>query len=229
MVAFPALVGGCAAPRINAASRTHVGQVFCLRGLFDVFSLGLDDLAERLRREGVNATAVSGPSWRTLGGEICRARSRGDLQGPLILIGHSYGADNAIRLARYLVHQNIEVELLVLLDATDPPAVPENVVRCLHVYRPTALGDLLPSVFAGNPVQAEGGNNRTEIANEIVSPEIFGTAAAHIGHLNLDASAAVHELIVDEVLRICPTHGVSEGDLSESRDDPASHRSREER
>lgn len=229
MVAFPALVGGCAGPRIDGASQTRVGQVYCLRGLFDVFSLGLNDLAERLRREGIDATAVSGPFWLTIGCDICRARSRGNLHGPVILIGHSYGADNAVWMARYLGRQNIEVELLVLLDATDPPAVPENVARCLHLYRPSFLGDLLPLSFAGNPVQAEEGNNRTKIVNQIISPEIFGTAAAHIGHLNVDASAAVHDLIVDEVLRICPTRGVSKGNLSESRDGPTSRRSRAER
>ena len=228
MVVFPALVGGCAAPRIDGASQTRVGQAFCMRGLLDVFSLGLNDLAERLRSEGINATTVSGPSWRKLGYEIFRARSRGDLQGPLILIGHSYGADNAVRMARYLGHQNIEVELLVLLDTTSPPAVPENVARCLHMYRPTALGNLLPLAFAGNAVQAEEGNNRTEIVNEIVSPETFGTAAAHIDHFNIDASASVHELVVNEVLRICPTRGDSKGNISESRDDPASCRSRAE-
>lgn len=229
MVMFPALVGGCVAPRIDGASRTRVGHVFCLRGLLDVFSLGLNDLAERLRQEGIDATAVSGPSWLTLGCDISREWSRGNLQGPVILIGHSYGADNAVWMARYLGRRNIEVELLVLLDATDPPAVPESVARCLHVYRPTVLGNLLPFSFAGNPVQAEEGNNRTAIVNHIVSPEIFGTAAAHIGHLNVDASAAVHDLIVDEILRICPTHSVSKGNLSESRDGPTSRRSRAER
>jgi len=228
MVAFPSLVGGCTGPRIDSASQTRVGQVFCLRGLLDVFSVGLDDLAERLRREGIDATAMSGPSWRALGYEISRTRSGGDLQGPLILIGHSYGADDAIWLARFLSHQNIEVELLVLLDATDPPAVPENVARCRHLYRPTILGDLLPFVFAGNPVQAEESNNRTEIINEIASPEIFGPAAARIDHFSIDASAAVHDLIVDEVLRICPTRSVSKGSISKSRDHPTSSRSRAE-
>src|SRR5688500_19720138 len=47
-----------------------------------------------------------------------------------------------------------------------------------HLYRPTVLGDVLPFVFAGNPVQAEEGNNRTKIINEIVSSEIFGADAS---------------------------------------------------
>jgi hypothetical protein len=178
--------------------------VFCLRGLLDVFSLGLNDLAERLRREGIDAMPLSGPRWRTLEREIDRAKRQGDLQGPLILIGHSHGADNAVRMARNLRQRNIQVELLVLLDATSPPAVPRNVTRCLHLYRPTVLGYLLPFVFAGNPVEAEEGNTRTEIVNTIVSREIFGPVAARIGHFNIDASVPVHDVVVKEVLRICP-------------------------
>ncbi len=204
IVGLAASVGGCVAPRIDSATQLRTGQAFCLRGILDVVSLGLNDLSERLRSEGIEAITVSGPSWRSLARNIHRARLRGDLQEPLILVGHSYGADNAIRLARRLSRWNIEVALLVLLDATSPPPLPSNVARCLHVYRPTVLGDLFPSVFAGQPVDAEVGNTRTEIVNKIVSRENFGAEAARIVHLNLDANAAVHDLVVKEILRVCP-------------------------
>ncbi len=204
IVGLAVLAGGCAAPRIGSATESHIGRVFCMRGLLDVFSLGLNDLAERLRSEGVAAISVSGPSWQALGREIHRAWLRGDLHGPLILIGHSHGADNAVRMARTLGKRNIDVELLVLLDATSPPGVPSNVARCLHLYRPTVLGHLFPFVFAGNPVEAEDGNTRTEIVNMIVSREIFGPLASRIDHFNIDASGPVHDLVVKEVLRICP-------------------------
>ena len=42
MAAVALLAGGCAAPRIGSSSQAHRGRVFCLRGLFDVFSLGLN-------------------------------------------------------------------------------------------------------------------------------------------------------------------------------------------
>jgi pimeloyl-ACP methyl ester carboxylesterase len=207
-------MGGCVASRIDSAAQLRTGQTFCLRGLLDVFSLGLNDLSERLRSEGIEAITVSGPSWPSLARKIHRARLRGDLQKPLILVGHSYGADDAIRLARKLGRWNIDVELLVLLDATIPPPLPSNVARCLHVYRPTVVGDLFPFLFAGNPVDAEEGNHRTEIVNKIVSRENFGAAAARMGHLNLDASVAVHDLILKKILRICPPGDVRERSLS---------------
>jgi pimeloyl-ACP methyl ester carboxylesterase len=205
LAAFVLLVSGCAAPQIAATTSSRAGQVVCLRGLLDVFSLGLNDLAERLRHDGIEAITVSGPSWPRLAQSIREARSRGDLRKPLVLVGHSYGADDAIRLARKLKRWNIEVELLVLLDATTPPPVPSNVVRCLHVYRPTVMGDVFPHLFAGNPVDAEPGNHRTQVVNRIVSRESFGAAAAHIGHFSIDASDAVHDLVLREVQSVFPS------------------------
>jgi len=201
-----ALGGACAAPRAHRPAGPRTGEVLCLRGLLDVFSLGLNDLAERLRQEGFDARSANGGSWRVLSLETHQSRLRGDSQGPLVLIGHSYGADNAVRMARELRKWDIEVDFLVLLDATSPPTVPANVVRCLHLYRPTVFGDLLPSVFAGNPVKPEQGNDRTEIVNKIVSEEALGPAAARVGHFSIDASAVVHDLVVREVLQLCPAH-----------------------
>ena len=196
---------GCATPRVRHVGLHRTVEVYCLRGLLDVFSLGLNDLSERLRSEGIYAITVSGPLWPGLARKIHRAQLRGDLQEPLILVGHSYGADNAVRLARKLGGWNIDVELLVLLDATSPPPLPSNVARCLHVYRPTTVGNLFPFLFAGNPVDAEEGNHRTEIVNKIVSREDFGEAAARIDHFSIDASVAVHDLVLKEILRICPS------------------------
>ena len=204
IVGLVTLAGGCVAPQIRDTTQVRAGRVFCLRGLLDVFSLGLNDLSERLCGEGIEARALSGPSWPSLARKIRQARLQGRLQEPLVLIGHSYGADDAIRLARKLSRWNIDVELLVLLDATTPPRVPSNVDRCLHVYRPTVVGDLLPFLFAGNPVDAEKDNHRTVFVNMIVSRENFGASAARIGHLNVDSSTAVHDLVVKEILRIGP-------------------------
>ncbi len=211
IVVLAASMGGCIAPRIDRAGRLRTGRAFCLRGLLDVFSLGLNDLSERLRGEGISAITVSGPSWPDLARRIRGARLRGELAGPLILVGHSYGADDAVRLARRLGRYSIDVALVVLLDATSPPPLPPNVARCVHVYRPTVLGDLFPILFAGNPVEAAEGNDRTEIVNKIVSRADFGAAAARVDHMNIDASTDIHGFVMKEVLRVCPMIAVREG------------------
>ncbi len=200
---LPCVLHGCAVPKINSPSHSGDGYAFCIRGLFDVFSLGLNDLAKQLRQEGINAFAISGPAWPRLGEEIRQANLEGRLSGPLVFVGHSYGADDAIRLAHELDQYGIDVELLVLLDATNPPPVPGNVVRCVHLYRPALAGKILPGVFAGNPVVADPTNHRTVIRNLSLAEGRFKQTAASVGHMNIDASPLVHELVIREVVAVC--------------------------
>lgn len=193
---------GCAGPRLPAGPAPRVGQVYCLRGLIDVFSLGLNDLNARLQAEGVRSTVMSGSRWRTLAADLAERPLPGR-NSPIVLIGHSYGADNAVRLSRDLHELGINVELLVMLDATAPPPIPANVKRCVHYYRPSTLGEANPALFAGNPVVLEDGNRRTELVNTVVSTESLGPQAASVGHFNIDASACIHEAVLGEVLRVC--------------------------
>ena len=50
----------------RAAQPQARAHVYLLRGLFSVFSLGMDSLAEELKRRGVDATVHSYSDWQTL-------------------------------------------------------------------------------------------------------------------------------------------------------------------
>ena len=194
---------GCKAPRVGPSQMPRQGNVYLMRGLLDVFSLGVNKLARDLRAEGVDAQTLSGPAWRDLSWRIKQAYREGELQGPLIFAGHSYGADHAIDVARDLKDAGIEVELLALMDAVVRPAVPANVVRVYHVYRPSLMGKLLPSIFAGSSVEAEEGNQRTELVNHDLTIRKDGARVLLIGHLSIEESDLVRELIKGEILRVC--------------------------
>jgi pimeloyl-ACP methyl ester carboxylesterase len=201
-----ATINGCTAPRAVQFEHKRAGRVYCLRGLMDVFSLGLNGLAEKLRAEGVDARAMSGSACRAAARQIESDYAAGSDLEPLILVGHSYGADHAVELAKHLQRRGIRVQLLVLLDATAPPTVPASVERCLHLYKPTTMGDLLPAFFAGNPVALDRDNRETQIFNEIVSTDVFGPEAAAVNHFNIDASEAVHAVVIREIVQICPPY-----------------------
>jgi pimeloyl-ACP methyl ester carboxylesterase len=176
------------------------GRVLCLRGLADVFSLGMNELARRLREDGIQAVAASGSRWRSLADDIAeKTRQRQPLR-PLVLVGHSYGADNAVRLATRLQQTRTPVDLLVLLDATNPDPVPSNVRQCVHFYQPTTIGALFPGVFAGHPVMAAEGNDRTRISNRPLNRQHLGDAASGVNHFNVDTSETVQRLVLDEIL-----------------------------
>ena len=179
------------------APASSVPRVFLLRGLWDVFSLGLDDLAHELNAQGLPATSISGPDWYPLAQRLQADYTNGEIR-PLVLVGHSYGADDAVALARYLADQGVPVALLALVDATNPPAIPSNVDRCMQWFIPMQLADLAPHDFAGNPVIAAPGNEHTIIENLVfsagLSPRTHGA-----NHFNIEEHAYLHELVIAEI------------------------------
>jgi len=177
-------------------------QIVLLRGLDDVFSLGLDTLQQVMVNIGLDASVYSGGAWSSVGAQIAAARAFESDPPDLVIIGHSYGADDGIRLATYFRTRTIPVRLLILLDATSPPPIPDNVERCLHLYNLWLPGYLAPGVFSGNPVVAAPGNARTAITNEVITPNPSNTAVGCVNHFNIDASAVVHRRILEEVFSI---------------------------
>ena len=143
MVSLTLLATG-AFPSSSANAQTSVarhrpGHVYLMRGLFNVFSLGMDELAAKIEAVGMSAEAVSFASWSSLGDSIIAKYRAGDHQ-PIILMGHSYGADTTISLARKLNDNKIPVALIVNFDPTSPGLVPPNVRRIINFYVPTAWG-----------------------------------------------------------------------------------------
>lgn len=190
-------LSGCAAP-VEVPGDPDA-QVICLRGLCNVFSLGLDELAAELQARGVPAEVHP---WPPAPPQVLSAALSAAIKdvrvAPLILVGHSTGADDAIRLARALRQHDVTVDLLVLLDATDPPLVPANVARCLHLYIPTQPAHWLPRAFPGNPVELEPGNERTELVNHVVTIEEFGS----VDHFTLEENPRARQIIMEEVLAL---------------------------
>ena len=86
-------------------------RVYLLRGWFGVFSTGL---AAELRSKGIKAETVGHLAWKTTVSNIIKDHASGQT-GPLVLVGHSQGANNVIDMARLLQRENIPVDLLVTL------------------------------------------------------------------------------------------------------------------
>src|SRR6266851_770045 len=89
-------------------------RVLLLRGWFGVFSTGMDSLADELRVKGINAKVAGHLHWATAVEVILRERPA-DKTGPLVLVGHSQGANNVIDMARALEPHHVAVDLVVTL------------------------------------------------------------------------------------------------------------------
>jgi len=177
-------------------------HVCLLRGLNDVFSVGLDALRDALIGVGIDAEVHSGPDWPTVGPQIASARAQKTNPFGIILIGHSYGADDALRMSAYFRDRGIPVRMTILLDATSPIPVPGNIDFCLHLYNLWPPGNVAPDLFSGNPVAPAAGNTHTIIRNEVVSPNNPDPGLACVDHFNIDASRRIHQRIISEILAL---------------------------
>ena len=116
-------------------------QVYFLRGWFGVFSTGMDAMAEQLRNKGIKAEAIGHLAWKGAVDKIVAERAAGK-PGPLVLIGHSQGANNVIEMARELEKKKIPVDLLITLAPYLQDPVPGNVVRAMNYYQAGGWGEL---------------------------------------------------------------------------------------
>jgi hypothetical protein len=156
-------------------------RVFLLRGWFDVFSTGLDTLAEELRAKGINAKVLGHLSWSTAVSDILRERAAGKM-GRLVLVGHSQGANNTIVVARSLQRHNVQVDLLVTLAPFLPPLVPNNVVRAINYYQFPGWG---------SPLTPDHGFDGRISNIDVGDWTTF--------HITIDKSSKIHEEISREI------------------------------
>ncbi|MGY3692611.1 hypothetical protein ACVIGA_002691 [Bradyrhizobium sp. USDA 3240] len=161
------------------SSATHV---YLFRGLLNVFSLGMDDLAAQLRAAGIAADVANHAQWRGVADEII-AKYRGGQRGPIVLVGHSLGADAVMSMAEYLGQMGVPVALVVPFDGTSPHAATANVARVLNLFKHES--DRI----------SRGPGFRGELTN-------FKVPDVNVDHFNIDKSAALHSLVIRKIRSI---------------------------
>ncbi len=163
-------------------------HVYLLRGLLNIFSLGMDSLAEELKRRDVDATVHSYGDWQTLADQAA-ADYKARKEAPIILIGHSLGADSVMEMAAYLGRKSVPVALVVPFDCTKSFTASDNVARVLNL------------THGGTPTYMRGGPGfHGTLANVDVSSD------PSIDHINIDKSPQLHARVVAEVLAVVGNH-----------------------
>jgi pimeloyl-ACP methyl ester carboxylesterase len=160
-------------------------NVYLLRGIADVFSRGLDSMGATLVRRGIDARVVNHSSWARIAQQIIadRKRHRGR---PVVLVGHSLGANAAIRIAERLQRANIPVGYIATLAATNPDPIPSNVRRVDNYYFKSG----------GWGVKIVGDPN---FSGTLRNRDLSGTEGT--GHFNLDDQPAIQREVLRNVAR----------------------------
>jgi hypothetical protein len=167
-----------------AQSRAHV---YLLRGLLNVFSLGMDTLAEELNRRGVYATVHNHTEWQSLA-DSAAAKYKAGTEGPIIIIGHSLGADAVMEMSAYLGQKGVPVALAVPFDGTQSFAASGNIARVLNVTQRSYA------------YMRKGASFKGSLVNFDVSSD------PSIDHLNIDKSPRLHARVISEVLSVVGSH-----------------------
>ncbi len=181
-------------------NRPLVGHVYCMRGWLGIFSTGIDDLAHQIDKE-VPAVSVADEEWRKLSDFLIEQKKAGTLGHPLILVGHSFGADDQIRVARLLAEENITVDLLITLDPVTPPKVPANVLRMVNIYKSHPVTDGIP---AWRGIEITPDNSEIPVTNINLRDAKVPFDTTAIDHINIEKTPGVHQMVINEIRRICP-------------------------
>lgn len=126
-------------------------EVYVLRGAFDVFSAGMNQMTKRMQARGVNAKAYSNGRWAGLADDIIRRNARGAVSYPIVIMGHSVGGQEASQMANKLNKAGVPVKLVVGFDPgfARPQPFRYGSTRVVNFY--------IPNQPRGNPYRSVAG------------------------------------------------------------------------
>lgn len=175
------------------------GEVHTMLGGLGVFSTGMYQLHDSVdERFGV---VVTSGMWYNAGlvvRDIKKYYYAHNPHRPIILVGHSLGANEQIKVARTLNKAGIPVALLVTVDAVSQTIVPPNVKEALNMYKPGYV-----PMFSGLKLRAVDPK-----ATRIDNVNVAELKNVTVNHFTIDKHDAVQEIIlarIDKVLRNAET------------------------
>lgn len=181
-----------ASARVHAApARPASAHVYLMRGVLNIFSLGMDEMAARLRRQGIPADVNNYLLWGSVADDAAAEYHSGRAK-IIILVGHSSGATVLPKMVARLTAEGVPVKLAVGLDSVFHTSLSGRVGKYLNFY--VANG-------AGTRVQKTGNFQGT--LENIDVENVPG-----VGHLTIDKNAVMQQKVmaaIDEAVRSGPS------------------------
>ena len=158
-------------------------QVYLLKGLADIFSSGLDKLELKLRARGIVGKVASHASSDSLADEAI-ARYRAGMRGPIVIAGHSLGADAAVSMSQRLNAAKVPVALVITFGPLGSFQAMGNVAKAVNYYQAN-------SAWHGQILRGPGFHGSlTNIDLE---------NAADINHFNIEKADRIQAAAVNQI------------------------------
>jgi len=159
-----------------------VGVAYLFRGGFNVFSIGVDVLAAKLRARGVEARSEGHADWPERATEAAARYAATQL--PIVIVGHSFGANAAVLMAAKLNESRTPVALLILYDIVSSMKVSANV---RHVM------DFVSTDGRTAGITVTGDRDFTGRIDRIDAPH---------GHFTVDKDPRNHDISIAAILKV---------------------------
>lgn len=184
----------------STSEQPRVGNAYLVRGFIGAFSSGIDELNVRIGDQGIRSHVYQEVQDVSVAEAIVKAYEKAPRREPLCLIGHSFGADDVIKIARELDKHNIPVDVLITIDPTQPPKVPKNVRVCWNYYQPSVWDGT--QMLRGIAVETEPEFNGT-LLNMNIRKEYSSLLEWDTNHINIDKNKKIHADIIKRLEGVC--------------------------
>src|SRR5437879_7627575 len=182
----------------NPASAASGAHVYLLRGVLNIFSLGLDEIAAKLQQQGITVTVANYLSWASLAEEAAAEYKSGRTK-TIILVGHSSGATALPDMVARLDQLGAPVKLAIGLDSVFRTSLTGRVGRYINFYVANGNGEPVATTaqFRGNLENVDVGR-------------------LGMGHLTIDKSEVMQRKVISAIDAVAFSRPVAAAPLTQA-------------
>jgi len=166
----------------RAAPAEPGAHVFLVRGVLNIFSLGMDQMAATLQQQGINATVHNHMLWASVADEAAAEYKSGRIK-TIILVGHSSGATCLPDIVARLDQQGVPVKLAIGLDSVFRTSLAGRVGRYINFYVASGYGTRVE--------QTKGFQGKLENVDVETVPGV--------SHLSIDKNQIMQQKVIAEI------------------------------
>jgi hypothetical protein len=190
-------------PKSSSSRATYPpAEISTMRGgLGGVFSKGMNHLENTLENNyGITASSTVWYKGPALSKAIIRDHQAHPSR-PIILVGHSLGANEQINVAKTLNRAHIPVALLITIDPVMPTTVSPNVQHAINLYKSSFM-----PMFSGLKISAQN-PQLTHLENINVAT----LPGANVNHFTIDNNPVIQHQMLEAVLQTLKTSPTAKG------------------